>query len=70
MRLCDIDNWENIELFDDDAEIHDWGREAVYYMAGKNIIKGIGNNLFNGVGNAKIEEAILIALRSAHGDVH
>jgi hypothetical protein len=33
-------------------------------MAKVGIIKGIGNNKFNGLGNAKIEEAIIIALRS------
>ena len=54
---------QNDVPFDDDAQLHDWGRDAVYYMAGKDIIKGIGNNQFNGLGKAKIEEALLIALR-------
>ena len=50
--------------FADDSELSDWGRPSVYFMAKEEIIKGIGNNRFNGLGNAKVEEAIAIALRS------
>ena len=55
---------ENATKFADDSDLNDWGRESVYFMAGKEIIKGVGDNRFNGLGNAKIEEAIAIALRS------
>lgn len=55
---------ENTEKFVDDSDMHDWGRESVYYMAEKAIINGVGNNKFYGLGHAKIEEAIAIALRS------
>ena len=55
---------ENIELFADDEDMHEWGREAIYFMAQYGIIKGVGDNKFNALGNAKIEEAILISLRT------
>ncbi|MBQ9314669.1 MAG: S-layer homology domain-containing protein [Clostridia bacterium] len=54
----------NIKRFTDDNDLSDWGRPSVYFMAKEEIIKGIGNNRFNGLGNAKVEEAIAIALRS------
>lgn len=57
---------ENITKFADDNELHDWGRPSVYFMSGKEIIKGIGENKFNGLGNAKMEEAIAVALRSVN----
>lgn len=55
---------ENATKFADDSVLNDWGRPSVYFMSSKDIIKGIGENKFNGLGNAKIEEAIVIALRS------
>jgi len=54
----------NTTRFADDNELSDWGRLSVYFMAKEEIIKGIGDNRFNGLGNAKVEEAIAIALRS------
>lgn len=57
-------DWSKTLIFADDSDLHDWGREAVYFMAEDDIIKGVGNNKFNALGNAKIEEAILISLRS------
>ena len=54
----------NTTRFSDDSELSDWGRPSVYFMAKEEIIKGIGDNRFNGLGNAKVEEAIAIALRS------
>ncbi len=50
--------------FSDDDLMHEWGKEAIYFMAKDDIIKGVGNNTFNVLGNAKIEEALLISLRS------
>ena len=52
-----------VTLFVDDGDMHDWGRNAVYFMAKDEIIKGVGNNTFNALGDAKIEEAVLISLR-------
>ena len=43
--------------------MHDWGRPSVYSMASKEIIKGVGDNKFNPLGEAKVEEALAIALR-------
>ena len=54
---------ETTDKFDDDTDIHDWGRTSIYFMSSKEIIKGIGDNKMNPLGNAKIEEAIAIALR-------
>ncbi|MBQ9313697.1 MAG: S-layer homology domain-containing protein [Clostridia bacterium] len=54
----------NTTRFADDNDLSDWGRPSVYFMASSNIIKGVGDNKFNGLGNAKVEEAIAIALRS------
>lgn len=53
-------------LFADDAQISEYAREAVYYMANKNIINGVGDNTFapNGSnGAATREQAAVIALR-------
>ena len=55
---------ENVTKFADDSDLNDWGRPSVYFMSSKEIIKGVGENKFNALGNAKIEEAIVIALRS------
>lgn len=54
---------ENVTKFADDNEMHDWGRPGVYAMVKEEIIKGVGDNKFNPLGEAKIEEAIAIALR-------
>ncbi len=53
----------SLTRFVDDNELEDWGRPSVYYMAEKGIIRGVGDNMFNGLGNAKIEEAIIVTLR-------
>lgn len=53
-------------LFADDAQISQYAREAVYYMANKNIINGVGDNTFapNGQnGTATREQAVAIALK-------
>ena len=54
---------EKVTQFADDNEMHDWGRTSIYSMSEKEIVKGIGDNKFNPLGDAKIEEAIAIALR-------
>jgi len=56
---------EKVTKFADDAEMHDWGKESIYYMSSIEIIKGIGNNTFNVLGNATREQALLISVRSA-----
>jgi len=54
-----------VSKFADDSEMHDWGKEAIYFMSNIEIIKGIGNNTFNVLGNATREQALLISVRSA-----
>ncbi len=56
---------EKVNKFADDGEMHDWGKESIYYMSSIEIIKGIGNNTFNVLGNATREQALLISVRSA-----
>ena len=62
------------KLFGDDADISDWARESVYFMAANGIINGIGNNNFapraitseeqmSGYASATREEALIMALR-------
>ena len=51
--------------FNDDNQMHDWGKEAIYYMSKNELIKGVGDNTFDVLGNATIEQAILISERSA-----
>ena len=67
-------DFEQPELFDDDADISLWAKESVYFMAANGIILGIGNNMFApravtsvqraaGYAIATREQAILMALR-------
>ncbi len=51
--------------FADDGEMHDWGKASIYYMSSIEIIKGVGNNTFDVLGNATREQALLISERSA-----
>ena len=57
---------DDVDRFVDDYEMHDWGREAIYFMSGKEIIKGIGDNRFNTLGNATFEQSLAIVLRSVN----
>lgn len=57
------DSNSNIK-FDDDEEMHEWGRAPIYFMANNEIIQGVGNNKFNVKGNATREQAIIIANRA------
>ena len=61
-------------LFADDAQISDWARGSVYFMAANGIIGGVGNNMFApravtseeqamNYATATREQALLIALR-------
>ncbi len=56
---------DKVTKFADDGEMHDWGKESIYYMSSIEIIKGVGNNTFNVLGNATREQALLISERSA-----
>ena len=56
---------EKVNKFTDDGEMHNWGKESIYYMSSIEIIKGVGNNTFNVLGNATREQALLISERSA-----
>jgi len=43
--------------FADDASISGWARDSVYFMVSKNIINGLGNNLFGPRNTTSAEEA-------------
>ncbi len=60
--------------FADDADISDWAKECVYFMAANGVISGVGNNRFapknvttaqeaSGYANATREQALIIAVR-------
>ncbi len=66
--------YEKPALFADDADISDWAKDSVYFMAANSIINGVGNNKFapknvtsadeaNGYANATREQALIIAVR-------
>ena len=56
---------DNMSKFADDNEMHDWGRESIYYMSSIEVIKGVGDNTFSVLGNATREQSLLISVRSA-----
>ncbi len=58
-------NLENVSKYADDDKMHEWSREAIYYMSSIEIIKGVGNNQFGVAGNATREQALLMSVRSA-----
>ncbi len=51
------------EKFADDEKISDWAKEAVYFMAENNIIKGVGENSFAPKNTTSKEQAVIMALR-------
>ncbi len=66
--------YEKPALFADDADISDWAKDSVYFMAANGIINGVGNNKFapknvtteeeaTGYANATREQALIIAVR-------
>lgn len=57
-------NLNNVNKFEDDGNMHDWGKSSIYFMAQAGIIKGVGNNTFDVSGNATKEQAILLSERS------
>ena len=54
----------SIQKFADDSKMQNWGRESIYFMAGKNIIEGVGDNNFNVSGKATLQESIAIVERT------
>lgn len=49
--------------FADNDKVSSWAKGAVAFMADKGIVSGVGNNSFDPLGNASIEQALVIALR-------
>ena len=57
----------SVELFVDDGEMHDWSREAIYFMSESGIIKGVSTteNRYGVTGTATREQALLVSVRAA-----
>ncbi len=66
--------YEKPALFADDADISDWAKDSVYFMAANGIINGVGDNKFapknvtteeqaTRYANATREQALIIAVR-------
>lgn len=55
---------DKIEKYADDNEMHLWGREAIYFLSFRNVIKGIGDNKFGVNSNATREQSLVIAIRA------
>lgn len=51
--------------FADDGKISLYAKDAVYFMASKSILNGVGSNRFDPTGNASREQAVIIAYRMA-----
>jgi hypothetical protein len=67
-------NFTRLATFADDAQISDWAKESVYFMAANSIILGVGGNKFapkatttaeqaEGYASATREQAIIIGMR-------
>ena len=56
---------EDFEKFIDEDQMHSWGKDAIYFMFSKGIVKGTSTyeNRFGVLNNATIEQALLISLR-------
>ena len=55
---------DSVSRYDDEGDMHEWGKRAIYFMSCNNIVKGTGNNLFDVKGTATKEQALLICERS------
>ena len=49
--------------FADNDKVASWAMDAVAFMSDKKVVNGKGNNSFDPLGNASIQEALIIALR-------
>ncbi|MBQ7668948.1 MAG: S-layer homology domain-containing protein [Clostridia bacterium] len=59
----DVDtDFEDVK-FADDNEMHEWGKQGIYFLAKQGIISGVGGNKYNPLGKAKVEEALAVTLR-------
>ena len=56
-----------VKEFSDDNEMHNWSREAIYFMSEAGIIKGVSTteNRYGVKGNATREQSVIISIRSA-----
>ncbi len=54
----------SVQKFGDNDNINDWAYDAVYFMKENDIIKGVGDNLFDAKSNTTREASIAIAVRS------
>ena len=55
-----------VNKFADHDKIDSWALNGVYFMSNIGIIKGRGNNVFDVLGNATIEDALAISIRSVN----
>ena len=53
-----------VKEFSDDKDMHNWSRNAIYFMSNVDIIKGMGDGSFGVKSNASREQSLLIAVRS------
>ena len=51
--------------FADDEKVHDYAKGAVAFMADKGVVTGVGDNQFDPLNGATIQEALIIAMRMA-----
>ena len=57
MRVAKISSQSAVSVFDDDAKISDYAKDAVYTLNAKGIINGMGNNMFEPAGAATRAQA-------------
>jgi hypothetical protein len=57
-----------VKEFTDDKDMHNWSREAIYFMSEAGIIKGVSvtENRYGVTGTATREQALLISVRSVN----
>lgn len=59
---ADMKDQSNVK-FDDDSNISDWAKEAIYKAKNNNIISGVGSNKVDPQGNASVQVALIISNR-------
>ena len=60
---ADVRKFERVK-FADGAEIDDWAEDAIYYAYGKGVIKGVGGDRIDPIGNTTCEQAIILCYRA------
>lgn len=53
-----------ISKFTDDDKVASWAREGVYYCSKTGVVTGVGSNMFNPVGDATREMAVIVCTRA------